>query len=220
MRSQLDLSVAKLFGSYESPFWLRSRAVTSHGCGGQKKQICFCWEGHERNKRRVTASRIRRSGIDRVVTIHEAGHAVGVILTAPMLGWRDDEVLNWIEIHATPVALGVPQAITSGPLLSKPMEDYCRVQGVGRSVDPTLFADLRAAGLDLTDWFKARCISSIFGSVAEARATGRTFGAVMASDAADDDLNDIMRDGNWCCLTADEIQSAIRENAVFAGHYN
>src|SRR5262245_36251993 len=169
------------------------------------------------NKRHATTTVVRRT--DRVVAIHEAGHAVGVILTAPMLGWRHDEVLNWIEIHATPVALGMPQAITSGPSLSKPMEDYCRVQGGGRSFDATLFADIRMAGLDLTDWFQARCISSIFGSVAEARATGRAFGAVMASDSADDDLNDIMRDGNWCGLTADEIQSAIRENAMLAERY-
>jgi len=136
-----------------------------------------------------------------------------------MLGWRHDEVLNWIEIHTTPVALGVPQAITCGPLLSKPMEDYCRVQGVGRSVDARLFADMRTAGLDLTDWFQARCISSVFASLAEARETGRTFDEVMASDAADGDLNDIMRDGDWCGMTMDEIQSAVWENAVLARHY-
>jgi hypothetical protein len=173
-----------------------------------------------RNERRVTAAQVRRSGIDRVVAIHEAGHAVGLVLTAPMLGWRHDEVLNRIEVQTTPVAaVGASQATTSGLFLSKPMEDYCRVRRVRGSVDAVLFADMKAAGLDLASWFKARCISSIFGPAAEARATGRTFDEVMASDAADDDLNDVIRDGNWCGMTTDEIQGAIWDNGEIAEHY-
>src|SRR5262245_6178225 len=109
-----------------------------------------------RKERHASAARIGRSGIDRVVAIHEAGHAVGLVLTAPMLGWRHDEVLNRIEVQTTPVAFGVWQATTSGPFLSKPMENYCWIHRVRDVVDAALFADMRAAGLDLTSWFKAR----------------------------------------------------------------
>ena len=170
-------------------------------------------------RREFIGAWVRRSSIDRPVAIHEAGHAVGLILTAPMLGWRHDEVLNRIEVHATPVAIGVSQATTCGAFLSKPMEDYCRVNHVGRSVDAALFANMRTAGLDLTGWFKARCISSVLASVAEARATGRAVDEVMASDAADDDLTDVMRHGNWCGMTTDEIQNAIWANTAIAQHY-
>ena len=170
-------------------------------------------------RREFIGAWVRRSSIDRVVAIHEAGHAVGIILTAPMLGWRHDEVLNRIEVHATPVAVGVSQATTCGAFLSKPMEDYCRVNHVGRSVDAALFANMRTAGLDLTEWFKARCISSVLASVAEARATGRAVDEVIASDAADDDLTDVMRHGNWCGMTTDEIQNAIWDNTAIAQHY-
>src|SRR5262245_49043239 len=60
----------------------------------------------------------------RVVAIHEAGHAVGRILTARRLGWREDEAIARIEVYAMPTTVGKPQAAMYGPLLSRPMDEY------------------------------------------------------------------------------------------------
>ena len=72
-----------------------------------------------------------------MIRVHEAGHAVGRILLASANGWGEEEAVFEIKIHSTPQFLGIyadgrvaveDLAVTYGPALSKPMEDFLRVK--------------------------------------------------------------------------------------------
>lgn len=85
------------------------------------------------------------------------------------------------------------------------MDDFYAAHLVGRAVNATLFAELRAAGLDLDSWFKARCIFCLFGPMAEAKAVGKPFEDVWDDEAAASDYLDIRRAGHWCGMDNEEI---------------
>jgi antitoxin (DNA-binding transcriptional repressor) of toxin-antitoxin stability system len=161
----------------------------------------------------ATVNRVA-AGEARIVAVHEAGHAVGRILTARRLGWREDEAVARIEVRATPTTIGKLQAATYGPLLSRPMDEYCAANHAGRIVGAPLFADLRTAGFDLITWFNTRCTFILFGPMAESKFTGRLFDEVLGSKAAEDDLRDIMLGGTWCGLSKREISDAIQNNTA------
>ncbi len=168
---------------------------------------------------RTVTSNPRQSGVDRVVLVHEAGHAVGRILTARSLGWRADEVINRIEVYPVPIAKGPVrvQATFSGKYLSKQMEGY-RAAHHQPPVCKALFAAMRAARIAVDEWFQAQCFTAIFGPMAEAKAIGRPFSVVWANESSTSDVRDALRDGLLCGMTPKQISDAMQDNAAIAEH--
>jgi hypothetical protein len=80
-----------------------------------------------RHQRRAAKPQGRNvSKLDRVVAIHEAGHAVARILTAHDLGFSPDQAITYIEVGSRENlgvsvdgrAILISQAVTIGPTLS------------------------------------------------------------------------------------------------------
>src|SRR5438067_9965781 len=80
-----------------------------------------------RHERRAAKVAVRSAKIDRVVAIHEAGHAVARFLTAADLGFSVDAAISYIEIAPdSAVTKSIDkrmifrmQAATFGPMLSR-----------------------------------------------------------------------------------------------------
>jgi hypothetical protein len=157
--------------------------------------------------------------IDRLVLVHEAGHAVCRVLTARSLGWRADEVIDRIEIYPVPIAKGPvrAQATYLGKYLSRHMEGY-RAANHYPPIGKTLFAAMRKAGIAVDSWYRAQCLTAIFGPMAEAKATGRRFNEVWVDQSATCDVQDTLRDGLLCGMTRDQISGAIQHSAFIAEH--
>src|SRR5262245_39758342 len=93
-------------------------------------------------------------------------------------GWTPGEAILSISIGsgAAPLAQGT----VSGPLVSKYMHDFidAKYPGkvvVGREQIALLYAEMRAAGIDLDTNFRAKIVESVFGPMAEARYKGQSF---------------------------------------------
>ena len=70
-----------------------------------------------RRERRAAKVKAKHRGIDPITAFHEAGHAVGRFLTAPDMGFPEDEVITEIVMCATdnrPESL----AVCEGPTFS------------------------------------------------------------------------------------------------------
>jgi hypothetical protein len=172
-----------------------------------------------RYDRRAAAANRRGSEVDRVVLVHEAGHAVCRVLAAQSLGWGTDEVINQIEIYPMPVEKGPvrAQATFLGKYLSKQMEGY-RAANHHPPICKALFAAMREARIAVDDWFRAQCLTSIFGPMAEAKAIGRPFAEVWAEESSTSDVQDALRDGFLCGMTLGQISRAMQNNATIAEH--
>jgi hypothetical protein len=166
--------------------------------------------------------------VDRAVTVHEAGHAVGRVLVAGSLGWRPNEAIAYIDVHVAPSTIGKSidgthelrsQATTYGQFLSRPMLEFLESKiRSGRSLEITRehFAEMRAAGIDVDDWFRAKSVECIFGPMAEAKSLGKPFNEVFNDDGAEGDIVDIFRNGTLCGMTPDQIAHSIGENVALA----
>jgi hypothetical protein len=170
-----------------------------------------------RHERKAMDQRV--AGFDRLVLVHEAGHAVCRVLTAQLLGWRADEVIDRIEIYPVPIAKGSvrAQATYLGKYLSRQMEGY-RAANHYPPIGKTLFAAMRKAGIAVDGWYRAQCLTAIFGPMAEAKATGRRFNEVWVDQSSTSDVQDTLRDGLLCGKTPDQISSALQHNALIAEH--
>ena len=168
-------------------------------------------------ERRAGAAKRRGSDVDRVVLVHEAGHAVGRVLMARALGWGANEVINRIEIYPVPIEKGPVrvQATFLGKYLSKRMESY-RAANHHPPICEALFAAMREARIAVDDWFQAQCLTAIFGPMAEAKAIGRPFDEVWVDESSTSDFQDALRDGLLCGMRPDQISSAMRDNASIA----
>lgn len=129
-----------------------------------------------RHERRAAKAIARGQAVDQVVAVHEAGHAVARILVADSLGWGADEALEYIDIHPAPLAMGVSaelrdlqaEAATWGQFLSRSMHEFLQAKMSPEAVDAArngtemlaLFTELRAAGIDVDVWFRARASKS------------------------------------------------------------
>jgi hypothetical protein len=177
----------------------------------------------------------RRQPVDRVVAVHEAGHAVGRILVAESLGWGAEEALKYIAIHPVPLLIGVSaelhpleaQAATWGPFLSRPMFEYLQTRMSPEEIDAerdgaamrALFSEMRAAGLDLDVWFRARCIQTVFGPMAEAKLTGRSFDEVLRVDGSKGDLGDLIYAGFIRGIAEEHFAEAASQQIEIAKRY-
>lgn len=186
-----------------------------------------------RKQRRAAKAAARHQLIDPVVAVHESGHCVGRILVAELLGWRADEVINAIDFHPVPIADGElsvdgtrelrSQAITYGMMMSKPMDQFLREHFFGRrfkynDIRP-LIPDMRAVGIDIDWWYKAKCIETVFGPMAEAKFLEKPFDDVWNSYSSENDMVMLIQYGLLCAMNTGEINEAISQMVCFAEHY-
>jgi hypothetical protein len=180
------------------------------------------------NRRQRRALRGQRP--DLVVAVHEAGHCVGRVLTAPYLGRQPQEIIKCIEIHPPGDELSVLglaqcgrcQAITLGPFLSKPMQGFfakqlgekrrAANQPSDRSAELwALIPKMRKAGIDVDSWFRATTLQAICGPMAEARLIEKEFEAIWNDECSELDLNGTVCAGCSIGLDSGQIASVIEE---------
>jgi hypothetical protein len=167
-------------------------------------------------------------GIDRLLAIHEAGHAVARVLTAGSLGWRPEEAILHIDVHMAPSAIGasldgthqlLSQATTVGPFLSPAMLAFLESK-MGSETSLALgrahFAEMQAAGIDIDGWFRAKSVECIFGPMAEAKLLAKPLDGVLNDQGAEGDVADIFRNGTLCGMTPERIAAAIGETIALA----
>jgi hypothetical protein len=192
-----------------------------------------------RRDRRAAKAMARNQSVDRVIAVHEAGHCVARVLVAASLGWDPDEVIECIDIHPAPIITGVvsldgtrrllSQAVSWGQFLSKPMHEFLAAKmpdtfaaalsgaplGNGCDLVP-IFGEMRAAGIDVDWWFRAKSIESIFGPMAEATLIGKPFEEAWNDYSSEDDKRGILYAGGLCGMTDDQIATATIENVYIA----
>jgi hypothetical protein len=162
--------------------------------------------------------------IDRVVAIHEAGHAAARVIVAETLGWRPEEALVFIDIRAAPIAMGsssdgvhelASQATTYGQFLSRPMTEFMqpkmRSQGFAGFTRED-FAEMQAAGIDIAEWFKAKSVECLFGPMAERKFLGKPLQDLFQDDSAEADIREILLNGALCGMTHEQIVESLNRN--------
>ena len=160
----------------------------------------------KRHERRAAKAKAKGQSIDRAVAVHEAGHAVGRFLTGARLGHGPETAISYIDVHAVPVAEGSQsfdgrmdlrtQATTFGPMLSKALEEFIRIDafsdGPGGELPlkevARILQKARGAGLDVDDWFRAKGFSNVLGPMAEAKFLGKPFESVWNDYCSEEDV--------------------------------
>jgi hypothetical protein len=100
------------------------------------------------NRRERLAARAiaRKRPTDRVVAVHEAGHAVGRVLTAEQLGYSLEDAIDRIDVGVASggrsVSLDgraklISQAVTFGPKFSRELSDFFKASKPGSEVEFT-----------------------------------------------------------------------------------
>jgi hypothetical protein len=189
-----------------------------------------------RHDKRATKATARSAKIDRVVAVHEAGHAVARFLTAADLGFSTNNAISYIEVAPDgAVTKSVDkrmnfriQATTFGPMLSKEIQELFReectsLRGLsGRIAFEALsgiITKARSAGLDVNRWLRAKSLISVFGAAAEARYTGKTFSDVFNGYENEGDRRDAIQDCMIAGMTEeeeDDIGAVLDEAAAAA----
>jgi hypothetical protein len=160
-----------------------------------------------RHERRSAKAMTRGQAVDQVVAVHEAGHAVGRILVADSLGWGVDEALGNIDLYHVRGLVAVQaesrglqaQAATTGLFFSRPMFEFVNAR-MPEEIDAChdgaklleLLTDMRAAGIDVDAWFRAKTIEVVLGPMAEAKLTGKSFEDVFGGDGSRGDSEDLI----------------------------
>jgi hypothetical protein len=187
-----------------------------------------------RKQRRAAKAAARRQRIDPVVAVHESGHCVGRILVAQSLGWRPDETIHSIVLHPVPIASGninvdgtqeFSQAITHGMMMSKPMDQFLRerlpqIFAQGRRFECNdirpLIPDMRATGIDIDWWYRAKCFEAVFGPMAEAKFLEKPFDDVLNSYSSENDVAVLAHYGLLCAMNPDEINDVVNQMVCVA----
>jgi len=147
-----------------------------------------------RHDRRAAASKVRRTKLDRVTAVHEAGHAVARVLTADAMGFSAEEAVICIKMGATAEPHGVSAddrsylvsaARTDGPRFSAEIDQHANPEHPER-LEQTLAA-AKQAGADIHAWLEANSLFTVFASVAEAKFLGVPSLDVWLSPGSEDD---------------------------------
>jgi hypothetical protein len=167
-----------------------------------------------RKARRAAA---RHGQLEKTIFVHEAGHCVGRVLVAGSLGWDIHEAIDGIDISPN------SEATTWGRFFSKPMEEFLRARmpekfEVESSIPPAdvraLAPEIRAAGIDLPWWFRAKSIELIFGPMAEAKLLSKPFENVWGAKTSEDDRKGVLRAGFICGMNVAEIEEETNKSMV------
>jgi hypothetical protein len=119
------------------------------------------------------------------------------------------------------------QAVTYGQVFSRPMADFIQnrmadrfsaAQGgsIPRADFVLIIAEMRASGIDVDLWYRAKSIAIMFGPMAEARLLGKPFDEVWNEYSSEGDVTDVVQYGLMCGMTTEQISAACDENAQFA----
>ncbi len=170
-----------------------------------------------RRERRAARAKARHPGIDPITALHEAGHAVGRYLTAPDMGFPEDEIISDIVVNiegerpdmGTSIDGRVKfetLAVCNGPMFSAELGALVPAarEKLGILTAGTLSRrqsfDLakevltagRNEGIDVNAWVEARAIVAVFGPMVEAIQRKMTFADVWNGDEAEGDLRGIV----------------------------
>jgi len=189
----------------------------------------------KRQARRAAKATGRNQKVDRVVAVHEAGHVVGRILVAESLGWSPGEIIFHVDINPAPVAIAVLsfdrthdlrlQPVTYGQMLSRPMSDFLnarngdKIAAMNEGDLTPIIAEMRAAGIDVDGWYRAKSIETIFGPMAEAKLLELPFETVWNAYSSENDLRDIVKYGLMSGATPEQIVELLNKNISLAEHY-
>lgn len=161
-----------------------------------------------RHERRANAAKSRSTGLERVVAIHESGHAVARVLVASELGHPVSKAISHID-----VGMGQPlgrssdgqatmysMATTYGPWLPQIAEAF--VKSLGLKQGETLSREqlqeaihaAERAGVDIKAWAAGSVFHITAGAAAEAKFTEQTFVSIWNSYACEGDVDSAIRD--------------------------
>jgi hypothetical protein len=165
-----------------------------------------------------------------LVAIHEAGHAVARFLTADLMGYPPEGAVSYIEMHdpkttrkflGTDGKLYMDSATTYGHWFSRDIdaaietynkrysrEELKKVAGT-EAYARAVMAEARKAGADIDAWGRAKIAIILGGSVAEARATGKTVDAIMDLPEIQGDFDDAVRTGQMTQWSEDQADIEI-----------
>jgi hypothetical protein len=153
---------------------------------------------------------------EKTIFVHEAGHCVGRVLVAGSLGWGIYEAIDGIDIRPN------SEATTSGPYFSKPMAEFLsrRIPETFEA-DSSIYADvralapeMRAAGIDLPGWFRAKSIELISGPMAEAKLLSKSFEDVWGAETSEGDRRGVIGAGFICGMNAAETYEESEKSIV------
>jgi hypothetical protein len=135
-----------------------------------------------------------------ITAIHEAGHAVGRLLTADDMGFSWEEAVHLIENAAA--RNGLPT--TYGPWLSRDIDDC---DGKTRTIEGVrrLVADAKARGMDVEKWARAKTLIIVCGPAAEAKYRGKPTRVIWFQTSSADDRNDAIRDCGFAGINSDDV---------------
>jgi hypothetical protein len=180
-----------------------------------------------RQQRRVAKAQGRTAKLDRVIAIHEAGHAVAFVLVAEDFGRPPEKMISHIDVgtaenlggsHFDKSVTLISQAVTYGPTLSVELQAVFdrMVEGVDQSkltkqhiVDSLQLA--KNEGIDVTRWIRARMLIATLASVAEANHIGRPVDDVWNSAESEGDLKRAVEYGIYAGLPTAQIGDYIGE---------
>jgi hypothetical protein len=178
-----------------------------------------------RSQRRTARAKRSVGKLDRVVAVHEAGHAVARILVADDFGLPPEKMISYIDVGLAQAvgdsffnksATMVAQATTFGPILSAELQLIFdrTVMGIDRSTITKQYivdtlAVARSAGIDVDRWLRARMLISTLASAAEAMHTGRSIDEVWTSLESESDLRGAVEDGICAGIADDQIPGLV-----------
>jgi hypothetical protein len=183
----------------------------------------------KRHQSRAPEAEAKSAKIERVVAIHEAGHAVARYLTADDFGHTTDHAISYIDLApATPPLQSVDgtmsltfQATTYGPMLSTEIQKVAtrNFADIMHSGEFTMehvaeaIAKARLDGADIFKWLRARVLIEVFGAAAEAKYSGKAFEEVWGSHQTEADMRDAVQSCFLAGITEPEVIQAIIDEA-------
>jgi hypothetical protein len=173
-----------------------------------------------RNARRAAQAQARTKTVDRITAVHEAGHAVGRLLTAVEMGIPFEEAVHSIEIGAGPswrssdgrIVLN-SQAVCYGPAVSRELQAAYQQRYPDRK--PISADELNARLLNVGTAEqravsgRAKMVITTMGAAAEARLSGTSWEKVFSSDPCLADRMDFNREARLSGLGDNEIADAL-----------
>ncbi|TPK88900.1 very short patch repair endonuclease [Mesorhizobium sp. B2-4-17] len=173
-----------------------------------------------RNARRAAQAQARTRTVDRVTAVHEAGHAVGRLLTAEDMGFTFDQAVHSIEIGTGPswrsadgrIVLN-SGAICYGPAASRELQSAYQQAYPGRGPVSADELNARLLGVGTAEQRtvsgRAKMIIAAMGAAAESRLTDASWQEVFLSDACVADRMDFNRAARLIGLCGDELVDAM-----------
>ncbi|MFC3326070.1 hypothetical protein [Mesorhizobium cantuariense] len=175
-----------------------------------------------RNARRAARAQARTRAVDHITAVHEAGHAVGRLLTAEEMGFPFDQAVHSIEIGTGPSwrsadgrAVLNSQAICYGPAVSLDLQVAYRQAYPGREVISADELNARLLDVGTTEQravsARAKMIITAMGAAAEARLSGASWDEVFFSEACFADRMDFNRAARLHGLGDGHIVDALQD---------